>query len=71
MDRQTVPDTLDQGRLNTKFVEYMMGLPNGWVTDLDLTRAQMLKMLGNGVVPQQAYHALEILMRHALSDNHA
>jgi DNA (cytosine-5)-methyltransferase 1 len=61
MDRQTVPDTLDQGRLNTKFVEYMMGLPGGWVTDLDLTRAQMLKMLGNGVVPQQAYYALELL----------
>jgi DNA (cytosine-5)-methyltransferase 1 len=71
MDRQAVPDTLDQERLNTKFVEYMMGLPVGWITDLDLTRAQMLKMLGNGVVPQQAYHALEILMRHALSDNHA
>ena len=61
MDRQTVPDTLDQGRLNTKFVEYMMGLPVGWVTDLDLIRAQQLKMLGNGVVPQQAYHALKIL----------
>ena len=61
MDRQTVPDTLDQGRLNTKFVEYMMGLPVGWVTDLDLTRAQMLKMLGNGVVPQQAYYALQLL----------
>jgi DNA (cytosine-5)-methyltransferase 1 len=61
MDRQTVPDTLDQGRLNVKFVEYMMGLPNGWVSDLDLTRAQKLKMLGNGVVPQQAYHALELL----------
>lgn len=61
MDRQTVPDTLDQGRLNVKFVEYMMGLPSGWVSDLDLTRAQKLKMLGNGVVPQQAYHALELL----------
>jgi DNA (cytosine-5)-methyltransferase 1 len=61
MDRQAVPDTLDQGRLNVKFVEYMMGLPNGWVSDLDLTRAQKLKMLGNGVVPQQAYHALELL----------
>ena len=61
MDRQTVPDTLDQGRLNTKFVEYMMGLPVGWVTDLDLSRAQMLKMLGNGVVPQQAYYALQLL----------
>jgi DNA (cytosine-5)-methyltransferase 1 len=63
MDRQTVPDTLDQGRLNPKFVEYMMGLPIGWVTDLDLTRAQMLKMLGNGVVPQQAYYALELLCK--------
>jgi DNA (cytosine-5)-methyltransferase 1 len=61
MDRQTVPDTLDQNRLNVKFVEYMMGLPNGWVTDLELSRAHMLKMLGNGVVPQQAYYALELL----------
>ena len=61
MDRQTVPDTLDQGRLNVKFVEYMMGVPDGWVSNLDLTRAQKLKMLGNGVVPQQAYHALELL----------
>jgi len=62
MDRQTVPDPLDQGRLNVKFVEYMMGLPGGWVSDLDLTRAQKLKMLGNGVVPQQAYHALQLLL---------
>ena len=61
MDRQTVPDPLDQGRLNVKFVEYMMGLPVGWVTDLDLSRANKLKMLGNGVVPQQAYYALELL----------
>ena len=71
MDRQTVPNTLDQGRLNTKFVEYMMGLPVGWVTDLDLTRAQMLKMLGNGVVPQQAYHALSVLINNIESVNHA
>ena len=62
MDRQTIPDTLDQGRLNTKFVEYMMGLPSGWVTDLDLSRANQLKMLGNGVVPQQAYFALHQLL---------
>ena len=61
MDRQTVPDTLDQGRLNAKFVEYMMGLPIGWVTNLDFTRSQQLKMLGNGVVPQQAYYALQLL----------
>jgi DNA (cytosine-5)-methyltransferase 1 len=52
---------LDQDKLNPKFVEYMMGLPKGWVTDLDISRTQQLKMLGNGVVPQQAYFALEQL----------
>ncbi len=61
MDRQTIPSTLDQDRLNVKFVEYMMGLNPGWVTALPFSRAQQLKMLGNGVVPQQAYHALELL----------
>lgn len=58
---QEVPPPLDQGKLNVKFVEYMMGLPAGWVTDIDLPRSQMLKILGNGVVPQQAYRALELL----------
>ena len=58
---QEVPLTLVNGKLNAQFVEYMMGLPIGWVTDLDLSRSQQLKMLGNGVVPQQAYYALELL----------
>jgi DNA (cytosine-5)-methyltransferase 1 len=58
---QRVPAALDQGKLNVKFVEYMMGLPAGWVTDVDITRSQQLKILGNGVVPQQAYRALELL----------
>jgi DNA (cytosine-5)-methyltransferase 1 len=61
MHLQAVPSPLDQGKLNVKFVEYMMGLPEGWVTDMDLPRAQMLKILGNGVVPQQAYRALQLL----------
>ena len=61
MDKERVPSPLDQGRLNVKFVEYMMGLPVGWVTDVDLPRSQKLKILGNGVVPQQAYRALELL----------
>jgi len=62
MHMQTSPDALDQeGKLNAQFVEYMMGLPLGWVTDLPLSRAQQLKMLGNGVVPQQAYYALQLL----------
>lgn len=47
------------GRLNPPFVEWMMGLPEGWVTDptLDLSRTVQLRILGNGVVPQQAAHA--------------
>jgi DNA (cytosine-5)-methyltransferase 1 len=61
MGKKTIPPTLVDGKLNAKFVEYMMGLPVGWVTDLDLSRSQQLKMLGNGVVPQQAYYALELL----------
>lgn len=58
---QEVPAPLVENRLNVKFVEYMMGLPSGWVTDVDLLHSQMLKILGNGVVPQQAYRALELL----------
>jgi DNA (cytosine-5)-methyltransferase 1 len=58
---QEVPAPLVENRLNVKFVEYMMGLPNGWVTDVNLLNSQMLKILGNGVVPQQAYRALELL----------
>ena len=61
MEREAIPNALDQGKLNAKFVEYIMGLPGGWVTDLDLSRSQQLKILGNGVVPQQAYYALELL----------
>jgi DNA (cytosine-5)-methyltransferase 1 len=61
---QEVPPPLDQEKLNPKFVEYMMGLPKGWVTDVDLPRSQMLKMLGNGVVPQQAYKALDLLVNN-------
>ena len=50
-------------RLNPVFVEWMMGLPHGWVTDptLNLPRTQQLRMLGNGVVPQQAEHAYRLL----------
>ena len=62
MARQELPNTLDElGRLNAAFVEYMMGLPKGWVSETNLARSQQLKILGNGVVPQQAYHALQLL----------
>jgi DNA (cytosine-5)-methyltransferase 1 len=39
-----------------------MGLEAGWVCDVPgLTRNQMLKALGNGVVPQQAAAAWRAL----------
>lgn len=52
-------------QINTEFVEWMMGLPHGWVTNpvIGLTRAQQLKALGNGVVPQQAEQALKLLLK--------
>ena len=58
-----IPDPLVDGKLNTKFVEYMMGLPEGWVTDLPISRAQQFKLLGNGVVPQQAIYGLDLLWK--------
>jgi DNA (cytosine-5)-methyltransferase 1 len=40
----------------------MMGLEPGWVTDVPgLRRNEQLKLLGNGVVPQQAALALRLL----------
>jgi DNA (cytosine-5)-methyltransferase 1 len=44
------------------FVEWLMGLPPGWVTDLPLPRTAQLRALGNGVVPQQAAHAVSLLL---------
>lgn len=61
----------DKGRLDPWFVEWMQMIPEGWVCDLltehrrpregELSRAQVLKILGNGVVPPQAAYALSIL----------
>lgn len=39
-----------------------MGLAEGWVTDLSLPRTAQLRALGNGVVPQQAAHAVALLL---------
>ena len=51
----------DRWRLNPMFVEWLMGLPEGHVTGRGLSVAQELKLLGNGVVPQQARLALDLL----------
>ncbi len=49
------------------FVEWLMGLPEGWITDpkCGLTDAQQLFALGNGVLPGQATAALRVLMSAA------
>lgn len=50
-------------RLSTDFVEWMKGLPEGWVTRTEgLPRATQFRLLGNSVVPHQAARALEILL---------
>ena len=48
-------------RLSSRFVEWLMGLDDGHVTGVGLTRNQELKALGNGVVPQQGAAALRHL----------
>ncbi len=59
----TKPDGKDGAhRLSSAFTEWMMGLPEGWVTGVGLTRNEELKACGNGVVPQQAELALRILL---------
>ena len=64
----TNPDGKKGGhRLSARFVEWMMGLPAGHVTNpaIGLTRNEQLKALGNGVVPQQAALAVRTLLeRH-------
>lgn len=62
----TKPDGKDGAhRLSAEFTEWMMGLPEGWVTapDLGLKRNDQLKACGNGVVPQQAELALRMLLQ--------
>lgn len=50
-------------QLSPRFVEWLMGLPEGHVTAVPgLTRNEQLGRLGNGVVPQQAAAALRYLL---------
>ena len=55
------PQPLTNRRLEPAFVEWMMGLQPGWVTDVSIGRDAKLKALGNGVVPQQAALALRLM----------
>ena len=58
---RTAPVSVDERGINNSFVEWMMGLPENHVCNQGLSRTAELKMLGNGVVPQQALQALALL----------
>lgn len=48
---------------NARFTEWMMGLPEGWVCDVPgMTPAAARRLLGNGVVWQQASAAVRALL---------
>lgn len=48
--------------ITPRFCEWMMGLPEGWITDVDgVSDRQAKAMCGNGVVPQQAAAALQTM----------
>lgn len=63
----TQPNTKGKPQLAAAFAEWMMGLPEGWVTspEIGLSRAQQLKAIGNGVCVQQA----EAALRHLLGEH--
>lgn len=50
-------------RLSPRFSEWLMGLPDGWVTDVPgVSRVGQLKAIGNGVCPAQAVAAFTDLL---------
>lgn len=49
-------------RLSSRFVEWMMMLPEGWVSGHHLGRNPELERLGNGVVPLQAAYAVRVMV---------
>jgi DNA (cytosine-5)-methyltransferase 1 len=58
----TEPNTRGNPRLNPAFSEWMMGWPAGWVTQSGVGRNDQLRIIGNGVVPQQAAAAITWLV---------
>ncbi|CPV56498.1 DNA cytosine methyltransferase [Mycobacteroides abscessus] len=54
----TEPGAKGNPRLAARFSEWMQGWPLGWVTAVPISRSAMLRIIGNGVVPQQAVAAL-------------
>jgi DNA (cytosine-5)-methyltransferase 1 len=60
------PGPSGRPRLSAGFAEWMMGLAPGFVTGVPcISRTRQLKIIGNGVVPQQAATALLLLIEAA------
>lgn len=58
----TEPGPSGNPRLSARFTEWMMGYPPGWITDTPgITRNEALSIAGDGVVPLQAFAALEVM----------
>lgn len=60
----TEPNKNGNPRLSAAFSEWLMGWPAGWVTDpaIGISRSDQLRIVGNGVCPQQAVAALRYLL---------
>lgn len=60
----TEPNKNGNQRLAAQFSEWMMGWPSGHVTDpaIGLSRNDQLRIVGNGVCPQQAQAAIRYLV---------
>ena len=61
LGRAAPPPVDDEGRLSPRFVEWMMGYEDGYVTDTLTHRTRILRVLGNSVVPQAGAEALRQL----------
>jgi len=63
----TEPNKNGNPRLSAAFSEWMMGWPDGWVTDpaIGISRNDQLRIIGNGVCSQQCVAALRHLLNVA------
>lgn len=67
----TEPGTKGQPRLSPRFVEWLMGLPDGHVTSVPgVSRNDQLKALGNGVVPPQVAAATRAFIFDLWTEHH-
>ena len=63
LDRKAPQPLIENQKINPAFTEWLMGLPEGWITNVEISWTQKIKACGNGVVPQQAKLALSRLVK--------